>query len=197
MGQIISLIGTGMKATGIRNEADQRAGAHEYQAAVARNNAQIAEQNAQYAEQKGTVREGLQRERSQQFLGEEKAHIAGAGIEQGTGSVLRLQEDAARYGEVDALTVRNNAAREAYDWRAKGANQTAQADLYSWLAPQERHAGTLGYWSTVVGGIGNALGGSGDTSPGGGGGAGAGGGGGGGAGASEAGDWEGVAMMFA
>lgn len=148
-------MGSFFKANAQRDEAYMRAGSHDYLAQVARNNAVIAEQNAKYAEQKGQVKEGILRERSQQFIGNQRAHIAAAGIEGGMGSALRLQEDTARIGDFEGLTARNDAAREAYDWRVKGNNQTAEAQLFSWMAPQERHAGEQAYTGTMIGGIGS------------------------------------------
>lgn len=145
MGMIFSAVGN-------LHAGRAEARASEYKAQVARNNQAIAEQNAKYAEQKGVAREQAVREGTAQVIGHQRAAFAGNNIDASSGSALRLQGDAARIGEIDALTTRDNAARAAYAWRVKGANLGAEAQLHDWSAGESKKAALLGFWSAGLGG---------------------------------------------
>lgn len=100
-----------------------------YQSAVARNNQVIAERAAVDAEQRGAEAEQQQRQRTQQVLGRQKAMMAANGLDISSGSAGDLLADTRRYGELDALTVRSNADREAYGYRAQAAQYGADAKM--------------------------------------------------------------------
>jgi hypothetical protein len=75
-------------------------------------------------EQQGLREEEQVRSQVRQFLGGQRAAVGASGVEN-SGSVARLQEDAARAGELDALTTRNNAYLEAW-----GLKNQARATRY-------------------------------------------------------------------
>jgi len=133
-----------------KGSADQQAA--QYQAAVARNNQIIANQNAQYAIEKGRAAEEVKRERTAQMISSQRMRAGAAGLTLDSGSPLRIQEDVAQQGEIDALTIRNNAAREAYGWESQGMGYAAQAQLDEMRGRSAREAGTLGAFSSIVGG---------------------------------------------
>lgn len=144
--------GTVMSAVGAYNTGKANAAAARYQAGVARNNQIIAEQNAKFAEDKGNVEEQAQRQKTAQMIGAERALAGGAGVDVNTGSPLRLQSDTAMMGEMDALTIRNNAARAAWGYRAQGADFGAQAGMFGAQAENATRAGNLAAFSSIVGG---------------------------------------------
>lgn len=123
-----------------------------YQAAVARNNEIVAKQNADYAIEKGKAGEEAKRERTAQMIGSQRARAGASGLAVEGESGLRLYSDIAQLGEVDALTIRNNAAREAYGWETQGANFAAEAKLYDMRARSAEDAGSLGAFSSIIGG---------------------------------------------
>lgn len=126
--------------------------AAEYQAAVARNNAMLAEQYAQVEVQKGQRLEEAKRIETAQREGAVRAAAAASGLDVDSGSPLRLQEDTAKLGEYDALTIRDAASRAAYGYRVKGVDYAAQAQLDDMRASDASHAGALGMWSSIIGG---------------------------------------------
>ena len=63
---------------------------------------------------------------------------AGAGID--SGSALGILGDTAVLGELDALQIRDNAAREAWRFQVQGANDQAQAGLFGVEASNVRGA---------------------------------------------------------
>jgi len=118
-----------------------------YQAQVARNNQIIAERNAQDAEKRGDVAEDKTRQRTAFILGHQRAQLAGQGAALDDGSPLDLQMDTAGLGELDALTVRGNAQREAYADRVQGMNYGAQAAL------ADSKTSMLGTWLSAGGSV--------------------------------------------
>lgn len=139
-------------ASGALTTGKANAEAAQYQAAVARNNQIVAEQNAQYAVQAGRRQEETQRQKTAQTIGMQRAAMAHNGIDIGSGSALNLQSDAAMVGELDALTIRNNALRQAINFSNQGAAYGANAGLLDKQASNAKKAGNMGAFSSIVGG---------------------------------------------
>jgi hypothetical protein len=100
-----------------------------YQAQVAENNKIMAERAAQRAEEAGDMAAQQARARARALIGRQRAVLAGSGGDVGVGSALDITGDTAMFGELDALTIRSNARRDAEGYRAAGANFQADADL--------------------------------------------------------------------
>lgn len=139
-------------AVGAYRQGEAQAQQARYQAAVARNNQIIAQQNAQLAKQQGAVKEQMEREKTAQTLGKQRAALAASGVTLDSGSPLRLQEDTARLGETDALTIRNNAARQAYGFQSQASDYGAQAGVDESSAENASTAGMFGVASSLIGG---------------------------------------------
>ena len=133
----LSALGT---AAGVVSQVQQG----RYQAAVARNNAALAEMQARDAERRGRIAEDQQRRRTAQVLGTQRAVLAGQGTALDEGSPLSILGDTAATGELDALTIRSNAAREAWGLRARANNFAAQSRM--------AEPGFLGTGASLLGG---------------------------------------------
>jgi len=131
-------LGTGFSAVG-----QQQAGKAE--AENLKFNQQVAGGQAQDAIARGEVEERRYRTSIRQLIGEQRASMSAQGLDVSFGSALDLQLDVAYYGELDALTIRNNAAREAWGYRMQGAGY-AQEAVYA------ERAGTMSAFSTLLGG---------------------------------------------
>lgn len=94
-----------------------------FQKSVAEQNEQISLQNQRTALEAGNTQESLQRLRTGQMVGREVAGAAAQGIDVGTGSPLAVQAATKLGGDMDALMIRYNAARQAYGY-------TVQADQF-------------------------------------------------------------------
>lgn len=114
-------------------------------------NAKIAEVQAKDAEQRGAIAEEEQRNRVKSILGTQRATFGANNVVTNSGSPLGILSDTAQYGEVDALTVRNNAAREAFGYRVEGENAKNRGRMAA-------RQGTLGGISTVLAGGAQAYG---------------------------------------
>jgi len=138
-----------------RASAESAARLSEFNAAVAE--LQAADAIARGAQEEARFRDGIDG-----LIGSQRAAIAANNIDVGFGSALDVQADAAYQGELDALTIRNNAAREAWGYavqaqdsrlraqiaRREGVSLERQAGLQ---AGQARSSGYWGAGSTVLG----------------------------------------------
>ena len=100
-----------------------------YQEAVANNNATLAERMAVDAEDRGRNLEQEQRLRTRQLIGQERVQFAKGGVRLGDSGTINTEADAAAFGELDALTLRSNAQREAYGYRTQGMNFQSEGAL--------------------------------------------------------------------
>lgn len=150
-----SAVGTAASIYGQVQAGKAAQGQANYQAAVARNNAIIAERNAADAEKRGEIAETRQRQQVAQLAGRQRATLAGNGVVIDEGSALDITTDTAGFGELDALTVRNNADREAYRARVEGANFQADAGLYDARGSAAASAGMMNGFSSLLSGAGS------------------------------------------
>lgn len=145
-------VGAGASAYGAMESSAAQSSAANYQAQVALNNQKIADQNAQFALQTGQQEDAAKRQQTAQVTSQQRAITAASGIDPNTGSSQRIQGDTAALGELDAQTIRNNAARTAWGYQAQGANFGGQAALLQSQASDAASAGALGAFSSLVGG---------------------------------------------
>jgi hypothetical protein len=132
-----SLIGGGISAIGAMQQANAQAAAAEYQAAVARN-------MAKYTIEQGQVEEQQQRMKTNAILAQTRAVIGASGVDVNTGTPSQVQVSGQTLGELDALTVRNNAY-------AKAVAYQDQAKLYDMQASSDQTAGWLSALGSVMG----------------------------------------------
>lgn len=119
-----------------RGSSDNKA-AYNYQAAVNRNNAMIADWNAQDAARRGEQDLIEQRRKTAALMGTQRATLAGRGIDLSEGSALNILADTAYLGEQDALTVKDNTAKNVWAAKVQANNDTANAGLLKMRADNE------------------------------------------------------------
>ena len=122
-----------------------------FQEAMAEQNAAYKEAAAQDAEKRGAVDADRYRRQVGQLIGTQRTGFAANGIDVNSGTAAEIQDDTAAFGEFDALTIANNAAREAWGYRVG-----AQNDLMNGRMAQSnaRSAAT----GSILGGVGSAFG---------------------------------------
>lgn len=150
-----SVLGTGVSAFGQVQAGQAAKAAGDYNAAVARNNQIVAEQQAADAQRRGDVAETEQRRKVRMLAGTQRAALAASGVQLDSGTALDILGDTAAMGELDALTIRNNAEREAYGYRVQGVNFGAEAGLQSMRGQSAMTSGLIGAGGTVLSGAGN------------------------------------------
>lgn len=100
---------------------------------TAKRNQNLANAQADDALLRGTIEESKYRRQIAQVIGGQKAAFGARNVAV-TGTALDLLGDTAQQGEENALTIRNNAAREAWGYR----NQASEASR--WGANQSNNA---------------------------------------------------------
>jgi len=103
------------KVTQIQSNAQKLA--NEAQAAIADNNALLARWQATDAIRRGHITENRTRLGTAQLKSTQRARMAANGIMLGGDSALRVLADTDILGEIDAMTNRENAEREAWAYR--------------------------------------------------------------------------------
>lgn len=134
-------VGTGASVLGQINQQAAMGAQQSYMAQLSRQRQALADQQAQDAIQRGQVAEQKQRDLTKQRIGTQQAALAAQGTDL-SGSPTDILGDTARAGEMDALTIRNNAAREAYGYKVQGAGFGADASLRDSFTPSYLGAGT-------------------------------------------------------
>lgn len=125
-----TLASTGLGVMGQMQQAQSQQAMYGYQAQVARNNQIAADRLAVDAEKRGQIAEDRHRLRTRALMGTQTAALAGQGTDL-AGSPTDILGDTAAAGEMDALTLRSNAMREAWGYRTKGVefgNETGVAN---------------------------------------------------------------------
>jgi hypothetical protein len=149
-----SLLSTAVGVYGQIQAGQAQAGQARYQAQVAENNRIIAEQQAKDAEMRGQMAEDARRQQTRALIGRQRTALAANGVMVDDGSALDITSDTAAQGEIDALTLRANAAREAYGYRAQGTNFLADAGLQRARADAAIPASMVGAGATLLSGAG-------------------------------------------
>jgi hypothetical protein len=85
-------------------------------------NAKVAEMQAVDALARGAEDEERFRMVVKGLIGSQRAGFAGQNVDVGIGSPVDVVADTAYLGELDALTIRNNAAREAWGYNIEAEN---------------------------------------------------------------------------
>ena len=127
----------------------------EYQAAFARNNQIMANNAALDAEAAGRTKEANARRATEGLKGRQRAVLAANGVDVNTGSALDIQTDTAALGELDALTIRSNAERDAVGYRNQGQNFGGEAALAAARASNATTSGYLGAAGSLLTSTGN------------------------------------------
>lgn len=97
------------------------------QAAALRQNALYLNQAANDARVRGEYEADWQRIGTQSLIGTQRAAQAASGGVVESGSYGLMTQDTAQLGELDALTISNNAAREAYGYQVEASNMATNA----------------------------------------------------------------------
>lgn len=119
--------GTGI--LGARTQAGAIRGQSEADQANADLTARRLQMQAQDAETRGTQAVRAIGMQANQAEGTARARLASQGIDPNTGSALGAQTDIEEMSELDKLTARNNAAREAYGFNSQALATTEAAKM--------------------------------------------------------------------
>lgn len=136
--------------------ANADAEARRYNAKVSEMNAELSRRRAKDAAERGARDEQRKRQEIAAIKGKQQAALAANGVDLSFGSPLDMIVDTAMLGELDALTVRRNAANESYDYLVQAENGRADAVLNRMNADAAQTGGYLAAAGTLLGGASDA-----------------------------------------
>lgn len=139
-----SLMGVGAKAD-----------AYKYQSSMAMYNAAIAKQNQKYALDVGEQQAERQGIAGAAQAGQIKAGQAASGVDVNSGSAKDVQTSQHLVSQMDLNTIREKAAKTAYDFSVQATNYENQAKGYSKAASNAKTEGVLGAVSSFIGTVGS------------------------------------------
>lgn len=147
----LTIISTVISGLGSIAQGNAAADSAKYNAQVQSNNAQIALQNATLAGQKGAANAAIEQQKTRATVGAIKAAQAANGIDLSSGSAVDVRSSAAELGQLNAITVRSNAAREAYGYQTQSSSHMAQSQLDRQEAKYDAASGYLEAGGTLLG----------------------------------------------
>lgn len=153
MGMVESTL---MSTYGTWEQGQAQAASARYNAAVEHSNALISTQNAAIAGQAGSEQAFMTGLKTRSMVGSLAAHQGASGVDVNSGSNVDTRASADALGELDALTVRSNAAREAYGYQTQATAHEAQSRLDKTNAKNSDTASYVNAASTFLSGMSNA-----------------------------------------
>ena len=114
----------------------------EYQASMLDISAGFSDLKAEDAIKRGKRRAREIKKKARQIIGSQRVSLAGQGISLSDGSALAIQEDTAEMAELDAITTKNNAWKEAWGHRVKSFDLRNQSRLAK-MASQSKARNTM------------------------------------------------------
>ena len=155
IGMMLNFAGAMAQARGQRHAAASKAAEYEYQAKIDDNNRKVAEWKAADAIARGKKEESSHRIKVAALKGRQRSALAASGVVVDSGSALDILADTAALGELDALTIRSNAEREAYEHKVTASNLTANAGMKRMGAGNALIAGKIGSMTSLLSGAGS------------------------------------------
>lgn len=135
----LSIIGLGLGAfqavqgfragKSAKKAGEQQQEAAESEAGLTDYNAQVADLQAGDAVARGAEEEQRFRAGVRGLVGAQRAAFAASNVDVGFGSALDVQADTAMLGELDALQIRTNAAREAWGYQVQAVDLRERARI--------------------------------------------------------------------
>lgn len=163
----LTAAGTAIQATGQikagnaakrQGEAEQRAA--ESEAQLSEYNAQVAALQAKDALERGVEEAGKFRAQVRGLIGSQRAGFASGNIDVGVGSAVDVQADTARLGELDALTIKTNAAREAWGYQVQAEDLRTRAQIQRQEGVMDLEAGKAAQGASRYAAAGSIIGGA-------------------------------------
>jgi len=135
---------------GTANASMQKAQA-KYQASQMNQNAKLANMQAEDSLRRGEEQAYQIRKQSKSLIGSQRASYAAQGIDVSSGSALDVQGDTAALAELDALTIKNNAFKEAMGYKIQASQLKSNAKAVKSFGQMQSNLSLLGGGIGAVG----------------------------------------------
>ncbi len=146
----LAIAATAVQAFGQIQQGAQASATAKANAQIAKNNQTIKEQAAQDAVQRGADNAGEARQKARAANAAFRAKAGSSGFLADTGSNLDIQEQNAGVGEENALTIQNNAEREAYGFKVGAMNDANSATQFKIAGKNAMMNGLIAGGTTLV-----------------------------------------------
>jgi hypothetical protein len=127
-----------------------------YNAAIQMQNAAQADRKAEIASQAGMADQNIQQLKNRAEHGSIKANQGASGVGINSGSFQDVEDSTLRLGEMDSLSIRSRATREAYGYQVEGIDFRNKAALERQEAKNAKTASYIAAGSTLLGGAADA-----------------------------------------
>lgn len=153
----VSLYGSWRQGKALKKAGKQQQEASESQADLLDYNAEVADLQRKDALDRGAEEESRFRTQVRGAIGTERTEFAANNVDVNFGSAADVQADTAFLGELDALTIRVNAAREAWGFQVQGEDIRRRAEITRREGVQQARAGEEAGNAAYLAGAGNLL----------------------------------------
>lgn len=157
MAMAIGLVGGVVGAVGSIFQGQAQSAMYNYQAQIAQMNARIAHQNAAFEGALGESQQVQEGMKIKAQVSQTRANQGASGLDVNSGSAADVRNSEIQLGNIDQSMIRFNAARRAYGDEIAAVQDTAQANVDRMGASYAQTAGTIGAFSSILGGAGNAF----------------------------------------
>ena len=147
----MAVIGGAVSYEGAQQNAAAQKASADYQAQVAGVNAKVAQQNADAANQQGEFNATQASMKAKAQVGAIMAQQGANGLDVNSGSNVDVRSSAAQMGQLDAVSIRSNAARQAYGYETQADSYTMQAGLDTMQGQAASTAGDYAGASSLLG----------------------------------------------
>lgn len=113
-----------------------------YQKSISDINSRFADINAEDAIKRGDKEAIELKKQAKRMIGTQRVNLATQGIDIESGSALDVQEDTAGQAELDAITIRNNAWKEAWGYKVQSLNYSIEGE-FAKLSAKNKSRNTL------------------------------------------------------
>lgn len=128
-GTATQVVGAWKSGTAAKKAGEAQRRVAESQAELLDYNASVADLQAQDAIDRGRLDENRYRSQIRGLIGSQRAGYAAQGVSVAEGSPADVQADTAFLGELDALTLRQNAMREAWGYQVQAYDTRGRAEI--------------------------------------------------------------------
>jgi len=133
----------GLQVAGQQSQAKAQQNAANYNARIAQNNAIIAEENVRKAQIEGAKEEQIQRNKTANMIGTQRATLGASGVDINSGTSADLQASTASMGYEDLLTIRGNSQAKQDQLHQQATDFTNESAMKIAEGRNARKAGNL------------------------------------------------------
>jgi hypothetical protein len=145
-------VATSLAVAGAATSAYSQFKQAQYQQAMAQRGRQTSAIAAADALARGQAAAGRINMRASDISGAQRVTAAASGVDIGSGSPMRVQQDTALRSAIDVETAKTNAAKEAWGFEVEGQNYGMKADQAGQAADWDLLGGTLSTTGSALGG---------------------------------------------